>query len=335
MNLIKFNDNNSILPNLFEGELTYLYIINSIACFFVSIFAIRNFYFGNHLLAITLSSYVVCSAFTTYQLQKHRAQQSHINLCVMILLFALYLTVFIWGVSAVNWFYPVVIALVFILPPKISVVCNVLVLIGISWITFEALPFIESFRLTFSLFLSMLISYLIGAHVTKLHRVLQHESISDPLTGALNRRQLDKHLTQCKDSYNNHKIPASLLMIDIDHFKSINDTYGHDVGDDVLVGLAQLIKAYCRTNDLLFRIGGEEFILLLPNKSLNDAVNVANKLTAQLKAEPLIKQRVITVSIGVAQTRDEADSNSSWLKSADELMYQAKLTGRGRVCYDS
>lgn len=326
-------NNKSSAPNLFAGELTILYIINMITCLFFVGFAIRNFYLGNHWFAIALTAYVVCSAITAHKLHSDRSRQYLITVCIMFLLFALLLMMRDWGITAVYWFFPVVIALVFILPTKTSLILNALITAGIGWLALDTLSFIEAFRLTMSLFLNITISYLIAAHMTKLHRTIEKESISDPLTGVLNRRQLDSHLISCNTAFNEQQIPSCILMIDIDHFKSINDSFGHNVGDQVIIGLTRLIQTYCRSQDSLFRVGGEEFVLLLPDTNQSDALKVANKIKHHLKSANLIEGRAITASIGIAETSEALDNAELWLKSADDCMYQAKAAGRDRICY--
>lgn len=238
-----------------------------------------------------------------------------------------------WGITAVYWFFPVVIGLIFILPTTTSAAVNTLITLGIGWMSFDALPFIEAFRLVSSLSLTIILSYLIAAHMIKLHRTIEKESISDPLTGAFNRRQLDFHLTSCSTDFHEHRVPSCILMIDIDNFKAINDTYGHNAGDQVIIGVTQLIQSHCRAQDKLFRVGGEEFVLLLPKTVQHDAINVANKLKGLIKSARFVDNKAITASIGIAETSDELDNAQRWLKSADDFMYQAKTAGRDRICY--
>lgn len=239
----------------------------------------------------------------------------------------------IWGITAVYWFFPVVIGLIFILTTTASVIVNSLITLGIGWLAFDTLPFIEAFRLISSLFLTIILGYLIATHMAKLHRTIEKESISDPLTGVLNRRQLESHLTSCSEDFGEKEIPSCILMIDIDHFKSINDTYGHNVGDQVIIGIAQLIQSHSRPQDKLFRVGGEEFVLLLPQTAQHDAVKVAGNLREFIKSASLVNDKTITASIGIAETSDELDNAQRWLKSADDFMYQAKTAGRDRICY--
>lgn len=123
----------------------------------------------------------------------------------------------------------------------------------------------------------------------------------------------------------------SILMYDIDRFKKINDLYGHQVGDDVLVQMSALIKSQLRESDFIFRIGGEEFVILLPETFLQSANVIAKKIKDSVEQElKTIQNKVITISIGVTQV-EEHDSADSIFKRVDEYLYAAKNSGRNRV----
>ena len=156
----------------------------------------------------------------------------------------------------------------------------------------------------------------------------EEQARNDPLTGLGNRRKLREFFgTMTSD------IPAAFFMIDIDHFKSINDKYGHDSGDEVLVKLAQLLKNAVRSTDMVARLGGEEFCIVLPETYDEQANTLAEKIRKEVAQERFdSKQGIIDVkiSVGVAlRLPDEAINH--WLKRADEALYQAKNTGRNKV----
>jgi len=161
-------------------------------------------------------------------------------------------------------------------------------------------------------------------------------SEEDALTGIYNRRAFMRILQHHAHQSNYNHTPLSLLFLDIDHFKKINDTYGHDVGDSVLQSFSETIKAHIRNdNDIFARIGGEEFALLLPNTPQKDACSIAKKLIAIIASMNFEKEDVtlhITVSIGVASYTKES-SSKSLMREADNHLYRAKNEGRNRaVC---
>ncbi len=164
-----------------------------------------------------------------------------------------------------------------------------------------------------------------------LNKKLEEFAHKDSLTGLDNRR----HLYQVSDAIialaKREKSAISIAMLDIDNFKQINDTYGHDVGDEVLINLSSLIKKNVRDSDVFVRYGGEEFILLLPNTPLNQALISLEKIRGLIAKSRLIKDVPVTVSVGVAEFKEDIDES---IKRADKAMYRSKTTGKNRVSVD-
>ncbi|MGL4315627.1 MAG: GGDEF domain-containing protein, partial [Pseudomonas sp.] len=124
--------------------------------------------------------------------------------------------------------------------------------------------------------------------------------------------------------------PLSLLFFDLDHFKQINDLYGHEAGDKVLYNLARLADKHLRESDSLGRWGGEEFLILMPHTDLQQAQQLAEKLRALIVSSPLLEQQVVSASFGVAQLAP-GEALRDLVRSADSALYQAKSLGRNRV----
>lgn len=151
---------------------------------------------------------------------------------------------------------------------------------------------------------------------------------TDPLTGLHNRREL----TSTLEAWTREQRFFSVIALDIDHFKRVNDTYGHDIGDHVLQTLAQLMRESSRADDVLCRVGGEEFLLLLPNTSLHTASQVAERLRVVVEHHPIEPVGHITISLGVAHCPPDGIVQAEHvLKQADDLLYRAKNKGRNRV----
>lgn len=159
---------------------------------------------------------------------------------------------------------------------------------------------------------------------------IYHLATTDSLTGIANRRQFSKILLAEMDRAKRYGTPMSLVMYDIDHFKHVNDTHGHDVGDRVLQTLTGLVKEHIRTNDVVARWGGEEFMLLMPQSDLEAARNAAEKLRLAIAAHRFEPCDQMTVSFGVA-TFEPHDDLNSLLKRVDDALYRAKDCGRNRV----
>lgn len=156
----------------------------------------------------------------------------------------------------------------------------------------------------------------------------------DPLTGLLNRRAFDEQARGLVSTAQRGLRPLSVLMLDVDHFKAINDRHGHERGDQVLVAVAERLRQNSRAGDLLARWGGEEFLLLLPETTLAQALALGERIRAEVAERPTRYQQQdirTSVSLGVAELRAE-QGLSTLIQAADAALYQAKNSGRDRVC---
>lgn len=161
-------------------------------------------------------------------------------------------------------------------------------------------------------------------------------ALTDSLTGLHNRRYLSTHLDSVMERMRESEKPVSLLMIDVDHFKRVNDTYGHGVGDEVLHEIGQQILRNIRGFDLAARYGGEEFAVVMPDTPVEIALGVAERLCEKMASEPIhvtgSKDKIrVTLSIGVAVSEGLDETAKNLLKRADEALYEAKRAGRNQV----
>ncbi len=169
--------------------------------------------------------------------------------------------------------------------------------------------------------------------------LLEQETISDPLTQVFNRRYMDRRLSEECARARRFKLPLSVLLLDIDHFKQVNDRFGHQAGDQVLISFAELVKKGLREPDVLTRYGGEEFMVIATQTPHGGAVEVAERLRRAIESSPFRLSHAsggppeinLTCSIGVASFGDGIDQASKLIALADENMYRAKHQGRNRV----
>ena len=164
-------------------------------------------------------------------------------------------------------------------------------------------------------------------------------AVTDPLTGLHNRRYLESHLAGLIDAAADGDKPLSLMILDIDHFKSVNDTYGHDAGDEVLRVFAERVKTVIRGVDVLCRLGGEEFIIVMPDTGIDVAGRVAERVRQSVAETSFCvdkgeRQIPVTVSIGLAERRNGREADSM-MKRADRALYRSKALGRNRVSADA
>ena len=171
-----------------------------------------------------------------------------------------------------------------------------------------------------------------GENLRKRLQEKHEQAVRDPLTGLHNRLAYDERIVQEFARWKRYDKPMVLMMIDIDHFKNINDNYGHKAGDKALVLIANQISNNLRESDFLARFGGEEFVVLMPETDIDSAIIASDKLLKAVEACEFHYQNAkvnITISAGLAQLRKD-DNTDTLFKRADAAMYRAKETGRNR-----
>ncbi len=189
----------------------------------------------------------------------------------------------------------------------------------------HSLFFIGALALTF--FIMEFLYYLLYRQENQ----LREQAIRDPLTNAYNRRVMMNLLENALALSIRHNTPASLLMVDIDCFKAINDNFGHAEGDTVLINLVKAFEERLRTTDKICRYGGEEFVVVLIGVEAQSAERVAESVREMIAIQPLSNKTKVTVSFGVAELSAD-DTLLQWLERADSALYSAKSEGRDRVC---
>ncbi len=234
------------------------------------------------------------------------------------------------GAPGSYWPFLLVVAYYFILPEKRAWVFNLLSLSAIIPSAWYVLEPALAVRFTAVLLGVSLFAYISMRVICMLYQLLHGQAVTDTLTGLYNRTLLNDALHQAMAQSQRTGVPMTLLSFDIDGFKEINDTHGHDIGDRILETLSELIKARARSSDMVFRVGGDEFLLLAHNTDEHHGARVAEKLRHEVEHSLLIVDRSITLSIGVSRLHSDMDV-AEWLKSCDVKLYRAKEEGRNRV----
>jgi len=163
---------------------------------------------------------------------------------------------------------------------------------------------------------------------------LQQQTLLDELTRVKNRKAYNLKIKSLLAVFERYQTPFSIISIDIDDFKNINDNFGHDVGDAVLQNFAALLEKNIRETDHLFRIGGEEFVILSESKTKVDGIQLAEKLRQIVASTVLLSDINITISLGICEVT-EGDSPNTIAKRVDNLLYEAKSDGKNKVTYHS
>ncbi len=156
-------------------------------------------------------------------------------------------------------------------------------------------------------------------------------AVVDELTGLYNRRYLADALRRELNRSKRYEIPLSVLFLDLDNFKKVNDSYGHQTGDDVLCGFAAFLRHYLRSEDIAGRYGGEEFLVIMPQTDLSGATRLGSRLLGAIEADPVHPEIHVTFSGGIAAYPDHADSVDTLIELADVGLYSAKMAGRNRI----
>ena len=240
------------------------------------------------------------------------------------------LVLFELGVTGSYWPFLCVFGFYFTLQLKMARVANVVYLFVILPIAYYGLPFDVFVRFYPGLFGISLFLYICVNEIQNQHQTLTDMSITDSLTGLQNRTVLDVTLENAINLSKRENKSMTLLMIDIDNFKNINDSFGHPVGDEVLKCVSTLMKESFRKTDALFRVGGEEFLVLLRDSNRTNSVMVAERLRETIAKTELIREQKVTISVGVSELKSHTQWKD-WLSDCDKRLYKAKELGKTRV----
>lgn len=273
---------------------------------------------------------VICMAgLGLYVWRTHRVRMASILLAGLCAI-GVVITVHLKGPVQIFWAYPTVLAVFFLLLPREAVITCALMILGLVPALLGKIEGITVSSVLITLLLTNAFAYAFAVLTTDQRDQLLRLATRDPLTGAGNRRALDERITDSIATHQRTQVDLSLLLFDIDHFKRINDEHGHDVGDDVLVRVTELVSQRIRMTDKLFRIGGEEFVILVEGDVGTVAAPLAEELRVLIENSSMPANCAVTMSIGVAQfVAGEAQRN--WLRRTDEALYAAKNNGRNQV----
>ena len=225
-------------------------------------------------------------------------------------------------------YYYVIISLIFLQVISAAIVL-IINFINISVVNSSIILYAESFIFILTL---LLFAVVIKFKKKIFDQDLENMALTDGLTGLYNRRYFDMFYENIFNQSSRYGIPLTLIMCDIDHFKKINDTYGHDKGDVVLKEISAILKTNTRKTDIASRFGGEEFMLCLPSTEITSALDVARKIKQMVLKVKTKDIKKVTISMGVTFYRKEFENNpKGLLKRLDDLLYEAKKRGRNRI----
>lgn len=237
------------------------------------------------------------------------------------------------GLAGVFWTYPVVLGSFLLVDRGAAALCSFATTLAVALVAVEGGALAPGLPLAMFLATALLVgvfALLFAQRTRDQHRRLEELATRDPLTGAHNRRAMDRELQLAVDARARHGTDFAVALFDLDHFKRINDSHGHEAGDQVLVAFARLLRRGTRRLDQVYRIGGEEFVLLLSAADPAALRMICDGLRLRVAAELRCGGEPVTVSVGCAALLPGEDC-ASWLARADAALYRAKHGGRNRV----
>lgn len=236
-------------------------------------------------------------------------------------------TVYVIGPQQVYWTYPALMAIFYLTSPKEAVAFAIVTLVALLPVFIPANDSQLASTVIITIIVTTAFAFAFSLITNRQSEQLMQMATKDPLTGAGNRRALDIRLEQSVNRLRRSGETASLVLLDLDHFKSVNDKHGHAVGDLILKHIADIINLRIRITDSLFRIGGEEFVIVLDGQNLQKTGYLAEQLRVLVEANEIVQDKSVTISLGVAEIR-KGESGTAWLSRADAAMYCAKANGR-------
>lgn len=295
-------------------------------------FSINNFVQGRYAMGFGSVLITCILAFNAWSTARHNRYYATLTLLGLVpsILFFLALSIKTQGMIGVFWCYPAAVTFYFILPERKAWFANAALLILILPLVWQVIEPRLATRLIATLTMISILSGIFIRVISEQQQTLKRQAVTDPLTGLLNRTLLPDTLAQTHAQSRRTGTPVTLVTLDIDFFKAINDSFGHDVGDRVIQEISQLVLSRIRLADRAFRLGGEEFLVLLHGTSAPEARQVAEELRGAIAQLQSIPNYPVTVSAGIAELQP-SESWQAWMKRSDESLYRAKQSGRNRV----
>lgn len=264
-----------------------------------------------------------------YLYRSHNVRLVSVLLAVLCLSGVL-LTVRLQGPDQVFWVFPALLATYFLIRRREALLATVLVSAALIPMLQGTITSIQLTTIVITTAVSSAFAYAFATMTRVQRRELLKLASKDPLTGAGNRRALTAKLDEIIAKRNRSEEPSSMLMLDLDHFKKVNDEFGHAMGDQILMRVTEIINMRIRVTDSVYRIGGEEFVVLVEGTDLERAHRLAEQLRTIVDANDLLPSGKVTVSLGVAEHLP-GESALDWCHRADDALYRAKHSGRNMI----
>ena len=315
-----------------DFRLSIITLLGASAILGITPFAVFRFLQGDLLAGVVdLAILAVIVGSVTHAWITGRTEHSGLFLAIMTSFSAVVVGA-LTGEPGLFWLFPCLVTSFFLASPRLAIIINLSAISAMMAQTEIFRSLVQMWSFAAGAVVVSACAYVFAFRNESQRERLEHLATIDPLTGVRNRRSMDQELAWAIANADRSGGIYSIALLDIDHFKQINDRYGHGVGDSVLVEMVALIQQHTRRTDRLFRYGGEEFVLLLPDTGDEGLKTVLNNLQQVLRRYLTHPGGTVTASFGVAQLVAGEDADT-WLSRADAALYQAKESGRDRIIY--
>ena len=288
-------------------------------------------FIGQEWLLAVIDSILVITMFTAGILvwKKRKVRLASIILaffCVSGMIAVIYIK----GSSLIYWAYPTLATAFFLMNEREAIIIDLFAIAALAPVIHSNFSNMESASILTTMVLIIVFAYIFAVQTRQQRKQLERLATIDPLTGVGNRRGFNEKLKEVVAIRHRTGQPVSLVLLDIDHFKSINDTFGHETGDHILCEITDIIKKRIRITDGFYRIGGEEFVVTVMGADLSNSSRLADELRLLVEESLLLDDRSVTISLGVAEI-NEGETGEDCLKKADSALYESKRAGRNRI----
>ncbi len=291
-------------------------------------FGVWHLLWGNPMVAITLIPAMLVQALALYLLLRDGFNRWAALMVATVQVAGAVFYVYLLGSAASYWLFASSVANFYLIRWRSALTLNFSCCVVTAWLMRDDPEFMTRFVLNFTL-----VNLFLFAYTHQLEKKTEEVSrllYRDPLTGTGNRLAMDAALQRVQQHRERYGTPVTLLMLDLDHFKQINDRHGHAAGDNLLTAFSRTVEDRLRATDSLYRFGGEEFVVIAENTALQEASTLARDIRARVEGAAFPPSDGITLSVGLAELQT-GESIDNWLNRTDQALYRAKDAGRNRV----
>lgn len=316
-----------------DFRLSIITVFGAIAVFAIAPFAVLRFTQGQWAAGVVDTLVVLGIVGPTIHGWRG-GNLDHVGLCIAITnTVGALVIIALLGQTGLFWLFPALMANFFLVRPRIAGGIALLAT-GLAQLQPTAFDSIGQRVTVFvTLLLVALFAFIFALRTAMQRHTLEEIAALDPLTGARNRRAMEEEVTIALNAQHRGNRPVTLAMLDLDHFKRVNDRHGHEAGDRVLCQFVELVQRSTRASDRLFRFGGEEFVLLMEHTDDIGVQRVFANLQRRIHQELRVDGEAVTVSMGAAVLR-QGETREAWFARADAALYRAKQGGRDRLVVD-